>query len=373
MSQITSLKISLDQQTLDLIKNGELVRQFSISSAEKGMGFTEGSFRTPVGRFRISEKIGDGEPIGTRFVARVPVGVWEGGEEDEDMILTRILRIEGLEAENSNTMDRYVYIHGTNQESKIGHPSSHGCIRLANQDMLELFDAVEVGSELEIDPLTRKGPKLLFIDCDSTLSEIEGIDELARLANPAIFAEVVALTNSAMDGEVDLDTVFKRRMEIIKPNRSMIDRVSQCYLDTVVPGAEDFVNTAISEGWIPVILSGGFAPIIQPLADYLGIRHVEAVPLYFNESGEYTGFGENYPTTRNLGKNEIIRQWKEALLPERVVMVGDGISDLETKPEVDMMAGFGVVVHRSKVKEGSDIFVESYEELKGRIFDPVVW
>lgn len=122
-----------------------------------------------------------------------------------------------------------------------------------------------------------------------------------------------------------------------------------------------------------MILSGGFAPIIQPLADYLGIRHVEAVPLYFNESGEYTGFGENYPTTRNLGKNEIIRQWKEALLPERVVMVGDGISDLETKPEVDMMAGFGVVVHRSKVKEGSDIFVESYEELKGRIFDPVVW
>lgn len=369
MSSTTSLKISLNDQKLDLSKAGQATRQFRISSGEKGMGFTENSFRTPTGRFRISEKIGGGEPIMTRFVARVPVGIWdENSPSDDDHILTRILRLEGLDEQNGNTMERYIYIHGTNQESEIGKPVSHGCIRLANGDMLELFDQVEVGDLVNISPLTCPGVKLMFLDCDSTLSEIEGIDELARLLNPKAFAEVVALTNSAMDGDVPLDQVFKRRMEIIKPNKAMVDEVSQRYVDTIVPGAKDFVDLAVSHGWLPVILSGGFAPIIQPLAKYLGIRHIEAVPLCIDDSGEYSGFGEDYPTTRNLGKNEIIQQWKEALLPESVMMVGDGISDLETKPEVDTMVGFGAVVSRSKVKQGADFFVHSFEELSAKVF-----
>ena len=71
----TKIEISLDRQTLRLLADGETVRTFAISSGEKGMGFTEGSFRTPTGRFMISEKIGDGEPINTRFDARVPVEI----------------------------------------------------------------------------------------------------------------------------------------------------------------------------------------------------------------------------------------------------------------------------------------------------------
>lgn len=363
MSKSTRLVISMDRQTLDLYINNVLARTFSVSTGEKGMGFTEGSFRTPTGRFVISEKIGEGLPLYTRFKARVPVGVWnEAVVTADDFILTRILTLHGCDPENENTLDRYIYIHGTNREDQLGTPSSHGCIRVANRDIVELFEAVETGDKVEVHPLTESRTKLLFLDCDSTLCAIEGIDELARCSDPAIFAEVVSLTNAAMDGEIPLDEVFRRRMEIIRPNRAMMEQVSQMYLETVVPGAVEFVSGAIENGWLPVIVSGGFAPIIRPLAEMLGIRYVEAVPLTFNDLGEYVGYGEDYPSTRNLGKNEIIREWQKALLPRRTVMIGDGISDLETKSDVDLMIGFGGVVARAKVKDGADLWLESFND-----------
>ena len=325
------------------------------------MGFTEGSFRTPTGRFAISEKIGAGEPIRTRFDARVPVGIWDPGDSCKgDLILTRILRLAGLDPENANTMDRYIYIHGTNREDQLGTMASHGCIRLANAEMMELFDAVEVGTPVTISPLTSGRAKLLFLDCDSTLSSIEGIDEMARFANPAVYAEVVALTDAAMEGEIPLADIFSRRMEIIRPNREIAGKVMQSYLDHIVPGVAEFIGAAKARGWMPVIVSGGFAPLIAPLADHLGIAHVEAVPLYFSESGDYAGYGRDYPTTRNLGKNEIIREWRAALLPERVIMIGDGVSDLETKPDVDIMVGFGGVVQREKVMCGADVWFTGF-------------
>ncbi len=363
MNTHTRLEISMDKQTLVLFCDKKPVRQYAISTGEKGMGFTEGSFRTPTGRFVISEKIGAGEPLNTIFQARVPVGTWDTRDTGgDDLILTRIIRLDGLDPENRNTLSRYIYIHGTNREDLLGTPSSHGCIRMANADMAELFDRVENGAEIFISPLTEPKGKLLFLDCDSTLSSVEGIDELARLLNPAIFAEVEELTHAAMNGEVPLGDVFRRRMEIIRPNRKMVDEVSLKYLETIVPGAAQMILIAIVRGWLPVILSGGFAPIIRPLAERLGIRHVEAVPLGFNESGEYAGYGEDFPTTRNLGKNEIIREWKNAMLPCRTVMIGDGISDLETKPDVDLMVGFGGVVGREKVMRGADLWLRDFQD-----------
>lgn len=361
MKSRTRIEISLDRQTLELFSDGVLVRTFTISSGEKGMGFTEGSFRTPTGNFSISEKIGDGEPIRTSFAARVPAGIWSPGDfTEDDLILTRILRLDGLDPENANTMARFIYIHGTNREDLLGTPASHGCIRLGNEDMIALFDAVEVGTEVKIAPLTRGRAKLLFVDCDSTLSSIEGIDELARFSNPEVFGEVVALTNAAMAGEVALSDVFKRRMDVIRPDSDTARKVSECYLENIVSGVPEMITDAISHGWLPVIISGGFAPLIAPLAKHLGIRHVEAVPLHFDGSGAYAGYGEDYPTTRNLGKNEIIRQWRAAMLPARVVMIGDGVSDLETKTEVDVIVGFGGVAAREKVKAGADIWITDF-------------
>jgi HAD superfamily phosphoserine phosphatase-like hydrolase len=358
------IEISMDEQVLDLMSDGRRVRRFPISSGEKGMGFVEGSFRTPTGRFQVSEKIGDGEALGTRFVKRVPCGVWDSSQScDEDLILTRIMRLDGLEAKNGNTMQRNIYIHGTNREDRIGEPSSHGCIRLRNEDMIELFEAIPPATEVIIHPLTRRAGKILFIDCDSTISSIEGIDELARLCDPATFHEVEKLTSSAMNGEVALDEVFKRRMEIIRPNRDMAELVGIKYMETIMPGIEELIIMAKVLGWLPVVLSGGFEPLIRPLAKRLGIKHVEAVPLFFDEYGEYAGYGEDYPTTRNHGKNEIIKEWKNAMLPERVVMIGDGVSDLETRCDVDVMIGYGGVVEREKVKKGADAWLDTYQDL----------
>lgn len=366
MKSSQRIEISIDDQTLKLIEGDQCVREFNISTALKGMGFVKDTYRTPTGRFRIHEKIGDGEMPGTIFKMRVPVGQWSDGDEMErDLILTRVIRLEGLDPQNANTLERNIYIHGTNRADRIGQPASMGCIRMGNEDMIELFNRVKVGTELEIHRATQQRGKLLFIDCDSTLSTIEGIDELARAKGDEVFAQVVALTHAAMNGEVPIHEVFPARMEMIRPDRSLCDKVAALYVETMVPGADDFIRDLKNDGWHPVILSGGFAPLIMPLARLLGIDHVEAVPLFFDESGNYLDYGRDYPTTRNLGKNEVIREWKEALLPERVVMIGDGVSDLETKPDVDTFVGFGGVVVRPRVQQGCDFWLADMNDRSG--------
>ena len=359
------LEVSIDDQLLHVFQGDRLLRSFTVSTAAKGVGCQAGSHRTPTGNFRISEKIGEGAPAGTLFRARQPVGLWNGDiTSDDDLILSRVLRIEGLDAENANTFDRFIYLHGTNREDLLGTPSSHGCIRLSNADMIELFDFVGVGAPLTIQPPVRSRGKIAFFDCDSTLSTIEGIDELARARGEAVFQKVVALTDAAMNGEIALDEVFPRRMEIIRPDKETCDAVARLYCETITPGTPELISRLKAEGWTLVIVSGGFAPLIEPLARQLGIDHVEAVPLYLDEKGEYTGYGQDYPTTRNGGKNEIVREWKAALLPERVILTGDGASDLETYPDVDLFIGFGGVVQRPKVMTGADLWIEKMADFQ---------
>ena len=142
-------KVSLQQLEL-LDQQGKHIKQYPISTSRFGLGCEEGSFRTPTGRFRIAEKIGDGEPSWMIFKGRSSTGVLAQQGGDEDLILSRIFWLDGLDPENSNTHERYIYFHGTNQEELIGTPASHGCIRLRNLDMIELFDLVSVGDLVEI-------------------------------------------------------------------------------------------------------------------------------------------------------------------------------------------------------------------------------
>ncbi len=147
------LSISIDEQVLRVIRCDQCIREYPVSTALNGEGFAVGSYRTPTGMFRICERIGDGEPSGRIFKARVAVGLWDPSESsDDDLILTRILRLEGLEARNANTFERCIYIHGTNREDQIGQPASHGCIRLTNADIIELFDMTTVGDDVAILP-----------------------------------------------------------------------------------------------------------------------------------------------------------------------------------------------------------------------------
>ena len=125
------LEVSIDDQMLRLYRGTEVEREYVVSTAAKGVGFTEGSHRTPTGRFVVVQKIGEGQPAGTIFKSREPVGLWNPGEAcDRDLVLTRIIRISGLQPENANTFDRFIYFHGTNQEDQLGTPASRGCIRL---------------------------------------------------------------------------------------------------------------------------------------------------------------------------------------------------------------------------------------------------
>lgn len=146
LSQGLHLSLSIYAQTVDLKKGTQLLWSAPVSTAKNGIGEVEGSHCTPCGWFCISEKIGDQEPIGTVFKSRKPTGtVWNSNmpPTDEDLILTRILWLEGLEPSNANTKNRYIYFHGTNQELLIGRPASHGCIRLRNKTMIRLFESVE--------------------------------------------------------------------------------------------------------------------------------------------------------------------------------------------------------------------------------------
>lgn len=150
------LKVSIATQTLELFEQTAeeppiSLSSYLISSSKFGLGTEPGSNKTPLGNFFIEEKIGDGEPERMIFKARKPTGTIASLDGDEDHILTRILWLSGLDSENSNTHDRYIYIHGTNQEDLIGTPASHGCIRMRNADVIALFDAVEVGDRVEIE------------------------------------------------------------------------------------------------------------------------------------------------------------------------------------------------------------------------------
>jgi len=205
--------------------------------------------------------------------------------------------------------------------------------------------------------------KLVCLDCDSTLSSLEGIDELGRLRGPDVFASVERLTTDAMEGRIRIEDIFKLRLDVIRPTRADAEKVGAQYLATVEPSALAMVRAVEQQGWTPLIISGGFRPAIRPLADFLGIARIEAVDLHFAPDGSYAGFDETYPSTRSGGKVEIIATLRREFGPERVVMVGDGVSDLETQPVVDLFVGFGRYVARERVRREAAAFITALSEL----------
>src|ERR1700720_3247475 len=139
----TKIDVSVRDQRLILTRDGEKLRSYPISTSRFGIGTEEGSLKTPLGNFRIAEKIGDNAAPGTIFKARVALGPADPMPAPDDFITSRILWLDGLDEHNANTRDRFIYIHGTKHEDKIGTPASHGCIRMRNDDVVELFELVD--------------------------------------------------------------------------------------------------------------------------------------------------------------------------------------------------------------------------------------
>ena len=155
------IQISIDQQELKVVDDEKIVKTYVISSSSYGEGSAEGSFKTPLGEHFIKKKIGDGVKLGGRFEGRVFYGeIYPIYEKDEvyvedDVVQTRILWLSGLEegknkGKGVDSFERYIYIHGTPEEWLLGTKASKGCIRMANKDVIELFDIVEENTKVII-------------------------------------------------------------------------------------------------------------------------------------------------------------------------------------------------------------------------------
>ena len=205
--------------------------------------------------------------------------------------------------------------------------------------------------------------KLLLFDCDSTLSAIEGIDELGRLRGPEVFKAVEDMTTQAMDGSTPMESIFAKRLDMIKPTLEELESIGQKYIQQVEPTAVDTIKKLKAAGWTVMIVSGGFTQAIRPLAQYLGIERVEAVELRFKADGSYAGYVESCPTAKSKGKNVVAFKLRDEFKATQTILVGDGASDLEVKGDVDKMIGFGRYTARPKVKAGADAFITSLDQL----------
>ena len=148
--------VSIEKQKLYHIKNNKIISEFIISSSAYGTGNKEGSNKTPLGLHKVKQKYGDNTPINGRMVGRVFYGeiatIYKDNTKSKtDDVTTRILWLEGLEhgrnkGEGIDSFKRYIYIHGTSEEGRLGTPASHGCIRMTNKEVIDLYNKVAIGT-----------------------------------------------------------------------------------------------------------------------------------------------------------------------------------------------------------------------------------
>jgi HAD superfamily phosphoserine phosphatase-like hydrolase len=193
----------------------------------------------------------------------------------------------------------------------------------------------------------------VIFDCDSTLSAIEGIDELAALIGKK---DIVArLTTQAMNGEIPFEEAYEKRLSITRPHLKHMKSVGQLYIDKLIGDAQKVINALQFLGKDIYLVSGGYTASLLQLSEKLGITssHVFGNELIHDSSGNYLSFIDG-PLKRNHGKLQIVRQ-----IPGKKLMVGDGITDLETSEYVELFAGFGGVIRRPHVEKKSDLYIYS--------------
>lgn len=151
VSAATAIVVSVRDQKLALVEVGVSVAQFPVSTSKFGVGDRPGSYATPLGTMEVASKIGARAPLGTVFKSRARTGeILRPNAPGRDPIVTRILRLRGLEARNAGAFGRGIYIHGTPVERLIGRPASYGCIRMRSRDIMRLFESVPVGTKIDV-------------------------------------------------------------------------------------------------------------------------------------------------------------------------------------------------------------------------------
>lgn len=192
----------------------------------------------------------------------------------------------------------------------------------------------------------------VLFDCDSTLTKIEGIDELAALKN--VRDEISRITNDTMEGRLDFQTALEKRLSIIRPSKADLRLIGKKYIDEVVEGAVELIDVLSRAGKRIYILSGGFMDSVSCFAEFLGVHSNNTFgnEIFFDTDGNYSGFNKKLAVARSHGKAEIIKK-----IGGSKVMIGDGASDLETRDEVDLFIGFCGVQRRTIVEANADIVV----------------
>jgi lipoprotein-anchoring transpeptidase ErfK/SrfK len=143
----TWLVVSIKDQQLSVVHAGDVVAQYRVSTAKEGVGERDGAGTTPRGMHAVAEKIGQGVDSGIVFVDRIPTGEYVAVDTPGRWpVVSRIIRLKGLESFNRNTFERLIYIHGSPVEKLLGSPASGGCIRLRSADVIELFEMIDINS-----------------------------------------------------------------------------------------------------------------------------------------------------------------------------------------------------------------------------------
>jgi lipoprotein-anchoring transpeptidase ErfK/SrfK len=143
--------VSVRDQRMLLVRDGKPVKTYKVSTSKYGVGDFPGSYRTPLGRMEVAKKIGNHAPKGAVFKHRRRTGeVLKPNAPGRDPIVTRILWLKGKERRNRRAFRRFIYIHGTPEEWRLGHPASYGCIRMGSRDIVDLYKRIGVGAEIHV-------------------------------------------------------------------------------------------------------------------------------------------------------------------------------------------------------------------------------
>mmetsp|Transcript_27298 Transcript_27298/g.76211 ORF Transcript_27298/g.76211 Transcript_27298/m.76211 type:complete len:224 (-) Transcript_27298:167-838(-) len=208
-----------------------------------------------------------------------------------------------------------------------------------------------------------RGCDAVCIDVDSTVLQIEAIDEYAKFLNKG--EEVAELTRSAMQGGVKFQDALKARLEVMAPTQKNLDDFIASHDLPLTPGITELVCLLLKKGKDVYLVSGGFEEMIRPVAEKLGIptENIRANTILFNQDGSYKSFDADRPTSRTGGKKEVVSQLISTNGYRQVVMIGDGVTDLEAASEECLFIGFGGNQCRPKVQEKADWFVRSFDPL----------
>ncbi|MDP3093251.1 MAG: HAD-IB family phosphatase [bacterium] len=206
---------------------------------------------------------------------------------------------------------------------------------------------------------------IVIFDCDSTLTKIEGIDELARMKGRE--KEVSKLTAATMKGKAKFRQTLRKRLEIVRPCKKDLARLANLYIKNEVKGARKTIAGLKRMGSKVYIVAGAYSQAVLPFAKYLGIpnKNVFAINLKFRKNGNYLSPDWKNPLTRNKGKQYIIQKLARR---GKTVLIGDGATDLEAKNVVDLFIGFGGVVKRQIVKENADVFITNLLDISKLCF-----